>query len=261
MNNLLLSCEHLGKTYGKTSWFSKKAPKKVLEDINFKLEQGRSLGIAGVNGAGKSTLAKIILGIEKPSSGKLCFEGENIHTFDRKKHRQFRKNVQAVFQNPATALNPRWSALQIVTEPLCNFYKLSRKECENKAAYLMDLVELEPREMHKNCTQFSGGQQQRLALARALALNPKLLILDEALSSLDMGTQAQLLKLLHHLKEAHAISLIVISHDIRLTFNLCDDIITLDQGKIADCLHKEEGITRLPSPLLQRLLVQSGMKL
>lgn len=258
MNNILLSCEHISKTYGKTTWFSQKQPKTVLRDISFGLKQGRSLGIAGINGAGKSTLAKIILGIEKPSSGTVRLLGEDIRILQKKGRQTFRKTMQAVFQNPGTALNPRWSALQAVSEPLRNFYRLTEKELTEKTAYLMQLAELNPGDMHKNCTQFSGGQQQRLALARALALDPKLLVLDEALSSLDMSTQAQLLKLLHRLKETHAISYIVISHDIRLTFSLCDDMITLDQGQIADSLHKEEGLPAERSPLLRQLLARSG---
>lgn len=255
MADILLSCEHVCKTYAKETWFSKKEPKTVLTDINFSMEYGRSLGIAGVNGAGKSTLSKIILGIEKPSSGSVYFQGVNLA--ELRKKRDFRQNMQAVFQNPASALNPCWPALKILTEPLQNFFSLTAKEYAEKAEHLMELVELNPKDLHKNCMQFSGGQQQRLAIARALALNPQLLILDEALSSLDMSTQAKLIELLHHLKDKHRISLLVISHDIRVTFNLCDDILVLNQGRISDRLHKEQGLPEKTSPFLQKLLASA----
>lgn len=255
MADILLSCEHVCKTYAKETWFSKKEPKTVLTDINFSLEYSRSLGIAGVNGAGKSTLTKIILGLEKPSSGSVFFQGINLATLRPEK--DFRKNMQAVFQNPASALNPWWNALKILTEPLQNFFSLTAKEYAEKAEHLMELVELNPKDLHKNCMQFSGGQQQRLAIARALALSPQLLILDEALSSLDMSTQAKLIELLHHLKDKHSISLLVISHDIRVTFNLCDDILVLDQGRISDRLHKEQGLPEKRSPFLQKLLTNA----
>ena len=121
----------------------------------------------------------------------------------------------------------------------------------------MEIVELNPKDIFKNSMQFSGGQQQRLAIARAIALNPKLLILDEALSSLDMSTQSQIIKLLHHLKTAHQISLFLISHEIRLTFNLCDDIIVLDNGIICDVLKKENGLPKKRSPILENLLAHA----
>ena len=257
MSNILLSCQNIYKTYGKTSWFSHKAPLDVLKGISFNLEEGRSLGIVGINGAGKSTLTKIILGLEFPNKGKILFEGINIHQEVKKHNQNFRQNMQAVFQNPSTALNPRFSAFQVLCEPLQNFFHYSKQELLEKTQHLMEIVELNPKDIYKNSMQFSGGQQQRLAIARAIALNPKLLILDEALSSLDMSTQSQIIKLLHHLKTAHKISLFLISHEIRLTFNLCDDIIVLDNGKICDVLKKENGLPKKRSPILENLLAHA----
>lgn len=250
----LLTCEHISKTFGKEHWFLKKQPQTVLQDISFTLGHGRSLGIVGINGAGKSTLAKIILGIENPSSGHIFFEGVSVHTKNKQEKRYLRQNIQAVFQNPNSAFNPRWSIFQVLCEPLQNFYRMTEQELREKAKHLLSIVELNPDDLDRNCMQLSGGQQQRLALARALALDPKLLILDEALSSLDMSTQSQLLELLHHLKTKHQISLLLIAHDIRLTFNLCDDIIILDKGKICDRLRKEQGLPENRSPLLQEIL-------
>ncbi len=257
MSNILLSCDNIYKIYGKTSWFSHKAPLDVLKGISFEIEKGRSLGIVGINGAGKSTLIKIILGLDFPNKGEVIFNGINIHKEVKKHNQDFRQNIQAVFQNPSTALNPRYNAFQVLCEPFQNFYHYSKAELIEKTQHLMEIVELNPSDIFKNSMQFSGGQQQRLAIARAIALNPKLLILDEALSSLDMSTQSQIIKLLHHLKTAHQISLFLISHEIRITFNLCDDIIVLDNGKICDVLKKENGLPEKQSSILKKLLAHA----
>ncbi len=257
MSNILLSCKNIHKTYEKTSWFSHKAPLEVLKGISFNIEKGRSMGIVGINGAGKSTLTKIILGLDFPNAGEIIFDGINIHQQVKMNNQSFRKNIQAVFQNPSTALNPRFTAFQVLCEPFQNFYHYSKDELIKKTQHLMEAVELNPKDIFKNSMQFSGGQQQRLAIARAIALNPKLLILDEALSSLDMSTQSQIIKLLHHLKTEHNISLFLISHAIRLTFNLCDDIIVLDKGKICDVLKKENGLPEKRSVILEKLLAHT----
>jgi ABC-type dipeptide/oligopeptide/nickel transport system ATPase subunit len=186
----------------------------------------------------------------------------------KRRKKDFRKNVQAVFQNPAQAMNPRYTAFQVIAEPLYNFSKtpqlflfakslftrflpknfFGQKHLENdfrgKVKKLMCDVGLNPEELDKNINHFSGGQQQRICIARALALSPKLLILDEAVSNLDMVIQSQILELLHHLKQSHRVSLFVISHDIRVIFNLCEDILVLNNGVITDKLSIEKGFDK-----------------
>ncbi len=206
----------------------------ALSDISFEMLEGRSLGIVGENGSGKSTLVRLILGLEKPTTGDVLLNGSDVHELIHSGDFSFRKNMQAVFQDPASSLNPRWNAFKAISEPFKNFETYSDNELRAKVAELMIAVDLEPQDMDKNVMRFSGGQQQRICIARALALNPKVLILDEALSNLDMVVQVQILELLENLKSNKGISLFVISHDIRVVFKLCEDIIVLENGKIAE---------------------------
>ena len=299
----MLECINISKSYKKGSWFSRGENTEALKNISFEMKEGRSLGLLGVNGSGKSTLTRIILGLEEPSHGKVIFEGNDIHGMTRQGRKDFRKNMQAVFQNPAQAMNPRYTAFQVIAEPLYNFEgklqiiasmrslfaglspvkflakiflpnsseetslasekfdsaksvsgksisvktdsgKMSTNELRVKVQKLMSDVGLDSHELDKNINHFSGGQQQRICIARALALSPKLLILDEAVSNLDMLIQSQILELLHHLKQSHQITLFVISHDIRVILNLCEDILVLNDGMIADRLSVEKGFDK-----------------
>ena len=209
----MLKCENISKTYKSGSWFSKKEEKQVLKNISFHLKEGRSIGFVGRNGAGKSTLMKIILGLE-----------------------------QIVFQDPQSSMNPNMTVFQIICEPVNNYYKYSIDELRNIVKDLLKSVELDANIIDKNITMLSGGQQQRVAIARALAINPKVIILDEVVSNLDMVIQSQILKLLEDLKEKYNISLLVISHDIRVVFKLCDDIIFLENGEIKGNFSIENGV-------------------
>lgn len=249
----MLECKNITKIYRKGSLFSPGDTVEALKDISFVMKPGRSMGLLGENGSGKSTLTRLILGLERPTSGTVLLNGENIHDMVSKGDQRFRRNIQAVFQDPASAMNPRWSALRTITEPLVNFDKYSKEELRVKANELMRMVELDPAELDKNVTRFSGGQQQRICIARALALRPKLLILDEAVSNLDMIIQAQILDLLKGLK-SQGISLFLISHDIRVVFNLCEDILVLNQGSLADHMNIEDGVPASVSDAFNRLL-------
>lgn len=249
----MLECKNITKIYRKGSLFSPGDAVGALKDISFVMKPGRSMGLLGENGSGKSTLTRLILGLERPTSGTVLLNGENIHEMVAKGDQRFRRNIQAVFQDPASAMNPRWSALRTITEPLVNFDRYSKEELRVKANELMRMVELDPAELDKNVTRFSGGQQQRICIARALALRPKLLILDEAVSNLDMIIQAQILDLLKGLK-SQGISLFLISHDIRVVFNLCEDILVLNQGSLADHMSIEDGMPASVSGAFNRLL-------
>jgi nickel transport system ATP-binding protein len=250
----MLKCENISKTYKKGSWFSSGEETQVLKGISFEMQQGRSLGLLGENGSGKSTLTRIILGLETPCSGSVIFEGQDIQKAVKAGEKGFRQNMQAVFQDPASAMNPRWSAFQTITEPLINFGTYTNNELRDRAAELMKAVELEPSDMDKNVTKFSGGQQQRICIARAIALKPKLLILDEAVSNLDMVIQAQIVEMLENLKKTMNISLLIISHDVRVVFKLCEDIVVLDKGEIVDRLSIEKGIDSASSTAFMKLM-------
>ena len=250
----MLECKNIFKTYKKGSRFSTAKGTQVLKNVSFEMTAGRSLGLLGENGSGKSTLTRIILGLEAPCKGSVIFEGQDVHQAVKAGKKDFRQNMQAVFQDPASAMNPRWSALRVITEPLINFGSYTDAELRSKAAELMKAVELDPAEMDKGVTRFSGGQQQRICIARALALNPRLLILDEAVSNLDMIIQAQIVELLENLKKSMNISLLLISHDIRVVFKLCEDIVVLDKGQIVERLSIETGTEGAGSDAFNRLM-------
>lgn len=250
----MLICENISKTYKKGSFFSKKEETKVLNNISFQLQEGRSIGFVGRNGAGKSTLMKIILGLERADSGSIIFMGQNIHNLKYSQRKEIYKNMQIVFQDPQSSMNPNMTVFQVISEPVNNYYKYKNDELINIVKELLKAVELDTNIIDKNITMLSGGQQQRVAIARALAIKPKVIILDEALSNLDMVIQSQILKLLEDLKEKYNISLIVISHDIRVVFKLCDDIIFLENGEIKGNFNVENGVD-MENTAFQKMLV------
>lgn len=250
----MLICENISKTYKKGSFFSKKEETKVLNNISFQLQEGRSIGFVGRNGAGKSTLMKIILGLERADSGSIIFMGQNIHNLKYSQRKEIYKNMQIVFQDPQSSMNPNMTVFQVISEPVNNYYKYKNDELINIVKELLKAVELDTNIIDKNITMLSGGQQQRVAIARALAIKPKVIILDEALSNLDMVIQSQILKLLEDLKEKYNISLIVISHDIRVVFKLCDDIIFLEHGEIKGNFSVENGVD-MENTAFQKMLV------
>lgn len=250
----MLICENISKTYKKGSFFSKKEESKVLNNISFQLQEGRSIGFVGRNGAGKSTLMKIILGLERADSGSIIFMGQNIHNLKYSQRKEIYKNMQIVFQDPQSSMNPNMTVFQVISEPVNNYYKYKHDELINIVKELLKAVELDTNIIDKNITMLSGGQQQRVAIARALAIKPKVIILDEALSNLDMVIQSQILKLLEDLKEKYNISLIVISHDIRVVFKLCDDIIFLENGEIKGNFNVENGVD-MENTAFQKMLV------
>lgn len=238
----MLKCENISKIYNDNSWFSKKEQVKVLENISFHLKQGRSMGFVGRNGAGKSTLMRIILGLEKATSGTVLFMEHNIHNLKYNEMKKIYKEMQVVFQDPQSSMNPKYTVYDIISEPLKNYYKESKSDYRKIVLDLLESVQLPENVIDKNITKLSGGEQQRTAIARALAVQPKLLILDEALSSLDMIIQAEIIALLEDLKEKYNLSYLVISHDIRIILKLCDDIIFLEKGVIKDRYSIENNI-------------------
>lgn len=250
----MLKCENISKTFKQGSWFSKKEEKQVLKNISFHLKEGRSMGFVGRNGAGKSTLMKIILGLENADEGSIIFMGKNIHNLKYSQRKEIYKNMQIVFQDPQSSMNPNMSVFQIICEPVNNYYKYRFDELRKIVLELLESVELSGDIIDKNITMLSGGQQQRVAIARALAIKPKVIILDEAVSNLDMIIQSQILKLLEDLKEKYNISLLVISHDIRVVFKLCDDILFLENGEIKGNFNIENGVD-MENEAFQKMLV------
>lgn len=238
----MLKCENISKIYKKGGLFTNNKNIKVLDNINFHLKENESMGFVGKNGAGKSTLMRIILGLEKADSGSIYFQGQNISNLKYKKLRYIYKDIQIVFQNPQASMNPAFSVFKIISEPVYNYYDYSKEQVREIVIKQLKSVSLPENIIDTNITKLSGGQKQRVAIARALSVNPKLLILDEAVSNLDMITQSQILNLLESLKNTYNISYLVISHDIRVVLKLCDNIIFLDNGIMQEHFIKSEGI-------------------
>lgn len=219
----------------------------MLSDISFKLNRGESLGLIGGSGSGKTTLSKIILRLEKETEGSLFFEGENITAFSSKRLHEMRKYIQVVFQNPKSSLNPRWKIWESIIEPLNNFsdratqvYPNFNKEKKKIAQELLELVGLDCHQLDRYPHELSGGQLQRVCIARALSLQPKILICDEPTSSLDVSVQAHVLNLLLDLKNKMNLSLLFISHDISAVLYLCENIIVFNEGNLIDQFKKKE---------------------
>src|SRR6267143_7330529 len=192
----LIQVDHLVKRYQSGAVLGSGAVVSALNDVSFSVVSGRTLALVGDSGSGKSTLALCLACLERPTSGRVWFGGRDIAALDEKQLRAVRPQIQLVFQDPARSLNPRFSALELVSEPLLVQGRLNKREREDRARALLAQVGLPPEKALRRAEEFSGGQRQRLAIARALALEPKLLVLDEALSALDCSVQAQIANLL-----------------------------------------------------------------
>ena len=212
----------------------KNSQKSILGDLNFTLKSGKALGILGVSGSGKSTLAQILMQIYAPNSGEVSLFGQTLNAKTLKQRREIYRQIQIVFQDPLSSVNPRNSVLECIEEPLNYLFKLDKNERTRRIREALDLVGLSEDFLPKLALNLSGGQIQRVLIARALAVHPKVLILDESLSSLDTILQMNFIKLLRNLK-SH-LTLIFITHDIRLARILCDEIILIDDGRIVETI-------------------------
>ncbi|RKP56304.1 ABC transporter ATP-binding protein [Cohnella endophytica] len=229
----LLIADEITKTYSATGWFRKQTPEgKGVREISFTLEEGSCLGILGESGAGKSTLGRIVLGLLPPDSGTLTFRGIDLYRSGRSERKQWRRDIQVVFQDSYSAMNPRMTVQDIVAEPLRNYERKSSKEERSAVAELLELVGLGADDMTKRPKQMSGGQLQRVNIARAIALKPKLIVLDEPVSSMDMIIQKQILDHLKELKEKIGTAYLFISHDISAVQYFADRVAILDRGTL-----------------------------
>jgi ABC-type glutathione transport system ATPase component len=231
----LVRIEHLSKSYVQRRPISRaKYQVTALDDASLTIHRGETLALIGDSGSGKSTLARCLALLEKPASGEIRFDGRDLLTLKARDLFAVRGQVQMIFQDPASALNPRMTALEIVTEPLAVQKRGSKAEQRERALDWIARVGLPAGAERKRPMEFSGGQRQRLSIARALVLAPRLLILDEALSSLDLATQETIARLLDDLQREHALTYLHISHDLRLVANLADEIAVMHEGKVVE---------------------------
>src|SRR5437870_6455586 len=207
---------------------------RAVDGISFTIERGQTLGVVGESGCGKTTTAKLVLGLEDPTGGTIRFEGRDLRQLDTAGRRHYRKSVQAVFQDPYASLNPRMRVGAIIAEPLVTNEPLSAGEVRQRVLRLLDLVGLPDRAADLFPHEFSGGQRQRIAIARALALSPRLIVLDEPVSALDVSIRAQILNLLRDLQARLGLSYLFIAHDLAAVAHMSHQIAVMYLGKIVE---------------------------
>lgn len=236
MNAPLLQVESLVREYALPRQSLLVAPGKVhaLNGVSFTIEAGRSLGIVGESGSGKSTLARLVMALDKPTSGSVKLLGRDLHALPREELRQARRDIQMVFQDPYGSLDPHQTIARIVTEPLTAQGDTSRCELHRRAGEVLESVGLRSSDLGKYPHEFSGGQRQRIAIARAVITRPRLIVADEPVSALDVSVQAQVLNLMQDLQAQFRITYILISHDLAVVHHLCDEVAVLWQGRIVE---------------------------
>jgi ABC-type glutathione transport system ATPase component len=235
MGDELLTARGLSKSYRRRSGpVSSGHAVQALEHVDLTIETGSTLAIVGESGGGKSTLARCLALLEEPDAGEIRFLGRDVLGLTPRELRRVRRQIQLVFQDPATSLNPRLSAAEIVEEPLRIVGSGGKAEWRRRALQLMETVGLLPAWSARRPLELSGGQRQRLAIARALALEPKLLVLDEALSGLDVLVQAQIVNLLLELQAQRALTYLHVSHDLGLVGRIADFVAVLYRGRIVE---------------------------
>jgi len=230
----LLSVENLTKRYQRGHFESSSKPVLALDSVSFSIGVGSTLALVGESGSGKSTLALCIACLERPSSGKICFEGREIAGLADQEQRPIRPHLQLVFQDPAAALNPGWSVGEIVAEPLAVQGHVLRRDQKALAIAALEQVGISAELASRKPGELSGGQRQRVAIARALVLKPELLILDEVLSALDCSVQAQVANLLLELQRSLGLSYLFITHDFAMAAHVGDEIAVLHRGRLVE---------------------------
>jgi peptide/nickel transport system ATP-binding protein/oligopeptide transport system ATP-binding protein len=231
----LLEVNHLVKHFvRKQGLFRPPSVVRAVDDVSFTIAEGEMFGLVGESGSGKSTTGRCILRLIEPSSGEVRFRGENVLAFSKSRMRLARRDMQIVFQDPFSSLNPRMRVGDIVEEPLVIHGLGSIPERRQRVAELFQLVGLEPDHLRRYPHEFSGGQRQRIGIARALALNPALIIADEAVSALDVSIQAQVVRLLLDLQQRFKLTYLFIAHDLRLVENICSRVAVMYLGRIVE---------------------------
>jgi dipeptide transport system ATP-binding protein len=234
--------------------FAPKATVKALTDASFSLKAGRTLAVVGESGSGKSTLARLLTLIELPTAGALIIEGEDVAHANAERRRRLRREVQMVFQNPYGSLNPRQKIGKALEEPLLVNTQMSAPERRDAALTIMERVGLRPEFYHRYPHMFSGGQRQRIAIARALVLRPKILVLDEPVSALDVSIRAQVLNLLAELQEEFQLAYVFVSHDLSVVKHIADEVMVIYLGNPVEIGTKQAIFSSPQHPYTRALL-------
>ena len=249
-NEILFEINGVTKSYKEKGHFNKKI-KRVLNDVSFSLKKGECLGIIGESGSGKSTLGRILIGLEKPDSGEVKFQNKNIH---KESKDISRKELSIVFQDYFSSINPRFKVADIIAEPLKLNTNLSENELRKELERLIVDVGLKVEFLDRYAHELSGGQLQRVCIARAISTKPKFIMLDEAVSSLDISTQVEILNLLQELKKSYSLSYIFVTHDLLTLTYICDSVIFFKEGKIIEKVDSLEKLCEVEDDYSKSLL-------
>ena len=251
----LVEVAHLVKHFDRPKQFFRTGtPIKAVDDVSFSIDQGETFGLVGESGSGKTTTGRCVLRLIDATSGEVRFRGENVLVAPRARLRALRRDMQIVFQDPYSSLNPRMRARQIVEEPLVIHRIGDRAARRTRVAELFRLVGLDPSHLDRYPREFSGGQRQRIGLARALALNPSFLVLDEPVSSLDVSVQAQVMNLLMDLQQQLRLTYLFIAHDLRLVEHVCERVAVMYLGRIVEIGPVTSVFTKPRHPYTRALL-------
>ena len=226
----------------------------AVDGISFTINEGETLGLVGESGCGKSTVGRTILKLIEPSRGEIIWRGERIDGLSRSQMRPYRQQIQAVFQDPYSSLNPRMRSADIVSEPLRNFEGLSKAQGRERVSALFERVGLRPDQMLRFPHEFSGGQRQRLGIARALSVKPKLIMLDEPVSALDVSVQAQVINLLEDLQREFQVSYLFVAHDLAVVKHISHRVAVMYLGRIVELAPTKELFSRPSHPYTEALL-------
>jgi peptide/nickel transport system ATP-binding protein len=255
-SQVVLDVVGLNKTYAEKRLFGAGRSVAAAQDVSLTLRRGEILGVVGESGSGKSTVARCVVRLIDPTSGAIRINGTDIAQYSGSKLRPLRRNIQIVFQDPYRSLNPRLRVGDSIIEGLVNF-GTPRAKAREKAAELMRIVGMQEDALHRYPHQFSGGQRQRICIARALALEPDILVADEAVSALDVSVQAQVLALLEEIRQRTGIAVLFITHDLRVAAQICDTIVVMEKGRIVEAGPAETVLTR-PQQEYTRALIDAA---
>ncbi len=234
--------------------FGKRPMLKAVDDISFSIGAAQTFGLVGESGCGKTTTAKVLLGLERPTEGEILFQGDDTATLTKAARKEFRRSIQAVFQDPWSSLNPRMRVNAIVSEPLEIATTMPRAQIKSRVAELLTEVGLNAYQGNLYPHEFSGGQRQRIGIARALALNPKLIVLDEPVSALDVSIRAQIMNLLVDLQNQHGLAYLLIAHNLATVRYMCHTVGVMYLGRIREIGPTEDVFTDPLHPYTKALI-------
>lgn len=255
MNQPLLTARGLGVTYGSPGWWGGKTF-QAIRDVSFHIEKGEALGLVGESGSGKTTLGRAILGLAPITSGELLFDGRPIHKASTAERRALSSDIQVIFQDPYSSLNPSMTIEQILAEPLL-VQGMSRSDAGKRIVDLLDRVKLPRAALSRVPKEFSGGQRQRIAIARAIAIRPRLIVCDEPVSALDLTTQARVLDLLIEIQQDFGIAYLFISHDLSVVRHVCHRVMVMLNGEVVES-GSGDMMTSTPSHAYSKRLLMSA---